>query len=160
MPLFGLEPILCPGLSLRCRLCQYNVCPAFFVSRCNPKIWWSSVALYGLILFYGLTKDELKDRRPLAKFLAIKLIVFFTFYQAFLVSCESARDITLSSKFPAVLRAGRTCDPWFVRCQSSRSPTKSLPATKYWTEANIADGLTALATCVEASSQILFLLPH
>lgn len=42
-----------------------------------------SVALYGLILFYGLTKEELKGRRPLAKFLAIKLIVFFTFYQNF-----------------------------------------------------------------------------
>jgi hypothetical protein len=46
-----------------------------------------SIALYGLVIFYGLTKDELKGRRPLAKFLAIKLIVFFTFYQAFLVSC-------------------------------------------------------------------------
>jgi len=42
-----------------------------------------SVALYGLILFYGLTKEELVGRRPLAKFLSIKLIVMFTFYQSF-----------------------------------------------------------------------------
>jgi hypothetical protein len=50
-------------------------------------IWMSiSIALYGLLLFYGLTKDELQGRRPLAKFLAIKLIVMFTFYQAFMVS--------------------------------------------------------------------------
>ncbi|KAG9015689.1 hypothetical protein FRB90_004441 [Tulasnella sp. 427] len=42
-----------------------------------------SVALYGLIIFYGLTKEELIGRRPLAKFMAIKLIVFFTFYQTF-----------------------------------------------------------------------------
>ncbi|KAK7679016.1 hypothetical protein QCA50_017960 [Cerrena zonata] len=41
-----------------------------------------TIALYGLLMFYGLTKDELKGRRPLAKFLAIKLIVMFTFYQA------------------------------------------------------------------------------
>jgi hypothetical protein len=44
-----------------------------------------SVALYGLILFYGLTKEELVGRRPLSKFLSIKLIVMFTFYQSFLV---------------------------------------------------------------------------
>ncbi|KAG9024136.1 hypothetical protein FS837_005465, partial [Tulasnella sp. UAMH 9824] len=41
------------------------------------------VALYGLIIFYELTKEELRGRRPLAKFMAIKLIVFFTFYQTF-----------------------------------------------------------------------------
>ena len=46
-----------------------------------------SVALYGLILFYNLTKEELAGRRPLAKFLSIKLIVFFTFYQSFVVRC-------------------------------------------------------------------------
>ena len=44
------------------------------------------IALYGLILFYGLTKDELKGRRPLAKFLSIKLIVMLTFYQSLVVS--------------------------------------------------------------------------
>jgi Organic solute transporter Ostalpha len=38
-----------------------------------------------LILFYDLTKEELAGRRPLAKFLSIKLIVFFTFYQSFVV---------------------------------------------------------------------------
>lgn len=44
------------------------------------------MALYGLFLFYGLTKEELAGRRPLAKFLSIKLIVMFTFYQSFVVS--------------------------------------------------------------------------
>jgi hypothetical protein len=44
-----------------------------------------SIALYGLILFYDLTKEELAGRRPLAKFLSIKLVVIFTFYQSFLV---------------------------------------------------------------------------
>lgn len=47
---------------------------------------FDSVALYGLFLFYGLTKEELEGRRPLAKFLSIKLIVMFTFYQSFIVS--------------------------------------------------------------------------
>jgi hypothetical protein len=48
-------------------------------------IGFCSIALYGLFLFYDLTKEELAGRRPLAKFLSIKLIVFFTFYQTFLV---------------------------------------------------------------------------
>jgi Organic solute transporter Ostalpha len=46
-----------------------------------------SIALYGLILFYDLTKEELTGRRPLAKFLSIKLVVIFTFYQSF-VACS------------------------------------------------------------------------
>lgn len=46
----------------------------------------SRIALYGLLLFYGLTKDELAGKKPLAKFLSIKLIVMFTFYQSFVVS--------------------------------------------------------------------------
>jgi hypothetical protein len=44
-----------------------------------------SIALYGLILFYDLMKDELAGRRPLAKFLSIKLIVIFSFFQTLVV---------------------------------------------------------------------------
>ncbi|CAD6571122.1 MAG: hypothetical protein CYPHOPRED_004307 [Cyphobasidiales sp. Tagirdzhanova-0007] len=42
-----------------------------------------SVALYGLIVFYTLVKERLAGQKPLAKFLCIKLIVMFTFYQDF-----------------------------------------------------------------------------
>jgi len=55
----------------------------------KPILTHHSIALYGLILFYELTKEELKGRRPLAKFLAIKLIVIFTFYQGFIVRLEA-----------------------------------------------------------------------
>ena len=48
--------------------------------RCLARI-----ALYGLLIFYGLTKEELAGRKPLSKFLSIKLIVMFTFYQALVV---------------------------------------------------------------------------
>ncbi|KDQ51733.1 hypothetical protein JAAARDRAFT_139797 [Jaapia argillacea MUCL 33604] len=75
-----------------------------------------SVALYGLFLFYGLTKEELRGRRPLAKFLAIKLIVMFTWYQGFVFTALE----------------GRVIHP-----------------TAYWTETNIANGLNALAICIE-----------
>lgn len=75
-----------------------------------------TVALYGLIVFYALTREELTGRRPLAKFLAIKLIVMFTFYQGLVFDALEGRVIH---------------------------------ATQYWTETNIADGLNALATCIE-----------
>ncbi|WVF71006.1 hypothetical protein IAT40_005802 [Kwoniella sp. CBS 6097] len=52
-----------------------------------------SVALYGLIVFYVLCKPELKGRRPLSKFLAIKLIVFFTFYQSFVFSVLQSHNV-------------------------------------------------------------------
>ncbi|KAL0956584.1 hypothetical protein HGRIS_002722 [Hohenbuehelia grisea] len=52
-----------------------------------------SIALYGLLLFYSLTKQELEGRRPLAKFLSIKLIVMFTFYQSFVFSALEGRVI-------------------------------------------------------------------
>ena len=47
--------------------------------------WWMSsfvsfsIALYALVVFYALTKENLEGKQPLAKFLSIKLIVFFTF---------------------------------------------------------------------------------
>ncbi|KAJ7178521.1 organic solute transporter Ostalpha-domain-containing protein [Mycena crocata] len=75
-----------------------------------------SIALYGLLLFYSLTKEELTGRRPFSKFLSIKGIVFFTFYQSFVFSALSERV---------------------------------LKATKYWTSTNIANGLNALAICIE-----------
>jgi hypothetical protein len=59
---------------------------SIMMKLCQAMTYWNSVALYGLFLFYGLTKEELEGRRPLAKFLSIKLIVMFTFYQSFIVS--------------------------------------------------------------------------
>ncbi|KZT05741.1 DUF300-domain-containing protein [Laetiporus sulphureus 93-53] len=75
-----------------------------------------TIALYGLIIFYALTKEELQGKRPLSKFLSIKLIVMFTFYQGLVFDALEGRVIH---------------------------------ATEYWTETNIADGLNALATCIE-----------
>lgn len=89
---FVAEPILCLSISCNRRLHQHNVGSTFPLSYSPTETLRLSIALYGLVVFYGLTKDELKGRRPLAKFLAIKLIVFLTFYQAFVVSYESDRD--------------------------------------------------------------------
>ncbi|KAH7914889.1 organic solute transporter Ostalpha-domain-containing protein [Hygrophoropsis aurantiaca] len=117
--------IIRPAQSIAGIICEaYNVlCDAGGINPYFAYIYLEiidfvsiSVALYGLILFYALTKDELVGRRPLAKFLSIKLIVMFTFYQSFVFSMLEGRVIK---------------------------------STEYWTATNIADGLTALATCIE-----------
>jgi len=52
-----------------------------------------SIALYALIVFYVLTRDNLAGKQPLAKFSSIKLIVFFTFYQGFLFSLLQSHNV-------------------------------------------------------------------
>jgi len=123
-----------PAISIAGMICQaYNVlCSSQSFNVHYAEVYLESVdfvsisvALYGLILFYGLTKEELAGRRPLAKFLSIKLIVMFTFYQSFVFSALTDRVIH---------------------------------ATNYWTSTNIADGLNALAICIEMVFFSLFMM--
>ena len=72
------------------------------------------IALYGLLIFYGLTKEELQGRKPLAKFMAIKLIVMFTFYQTFVVRTRSLPSLLTSFSTSAVLNVV------LVSCSSAR----------------------------------------
>ncbi|EME32762.1 Transmembrane protein [Galdieria sulphuraria] len=46
-----------------------------------------SIALYALILFYFATEDLLSPFRPLPKFLAVKMVVFFSFWQGLALAC-------------------------------------------------------------------------
>jgi len=117
--------IIRPAVSIVGIICEklQVLCPADSYSVDHAAVYLDAVdfvsisfALYGLIMFYGLTHEELKGKRPLAKFLAIKLIVMFTFYQAFVFSALKG---------------------------------KVIHGNQFWTATNIADGLTALTTCIE-----------
>jgi len=61
-----------------------------------------TIALYGLFVFYGLMHEELETRRPLAKFLSIKLIVMFTFYQAFMLKVLEGKVIHATAYWTVV----------------------------------------------------------
>jgi len=123
-----------PAVSIAGMICQhYNVlCASGPFSVHFAEVYLESVdfvsisiALYGLVLFYDLTKEELAGRRPLAKFLAIKLIVMFTFYQSFMLNVLKDHIIH---------------------------------GTAFWTSTNIADGLNALAICIEMVFFSLFMM--
>jgi Organic solute transporter Ostalpha len=102
----------------------------------------SSIALYGLILFYGLTKKELARYRPLAKFLSIKLIVIFTFYQSFMV-CRTPLH-----------RPSPTESHVLVKFNVLKN--RVIHGTEFWTSTNVADGLNALTICIEVRSSYRF----
>ncbi|KAL4064689.1 organic solute transporter Ostalpha-domain-containing protein [Scleroderma yunnanense] len=114
-PACSIAGIICEAYNVLCEAAGFNIQYANVYLEAIDFIS-ISVALYGLLLFYGLTKEELVGRRPLAKFLAIKLIVMFTFYQSFIFTSMEGTVIK---------------------------------STDYWTATNIADGLTALAICIE-----------
>jgi hypothetical protein len=88
-------------------------------------------------LFYGLTKEELAGNRPLAKFLSIKLIVMFTFYQSFVVS--RTFSVPPFSRLVVALM--------LVKFNALKG--RVIHGTEFWTATNVADGLNALAVCIE-----------
>ncbi|XP_050101134.1 transmembrane protein 184C [Anopheles aquasalis] len=63
---------------------QFRASVAFpylvFVNNCTQ-----SIAMYCLIMFYRATREELRPMRPLPKFLCIKAVIFFSFFQSIII---------------------------------------------------------------------------
>jgi len=91
-PAISITGIICERLKVLCAADGYNVHHASVYLDAIDFVS-ISFALYGLIMFYGLTHEELQGRRPLAKFLSIKLIVMLTFYQSFVFTVLEGKVI-------------------------------------------------------------------
>ncbi|CAH8672111.1 unnamed protein product [Schistosoma haematobium] len=66
-----------------------------------------TLAVYGLLLFYFATREQLKPFSPLLKFATIKSIIFFSFWQDVLFSIlEWSHVINMTSGYSATLIAG------------------------------------------------------
>jgi len=52
-----------------------------------------AVAMYHLALFYSMVREQLKEIRPILKFLGIKGIVFFTFWQELVITILVRCDV-------------------------------------------------------------------
>lgn len=77
-------------------------------------------AMYCLVIFYTGYKQELKPMSPLAKFLSIKLVVFFSFFQQVLISALieiEAVEMFLSQVFPNLdnkILIARKCQEFLI----------------------------------------------
>jgi len=142
-PSVSIAGIICEKLNVLCHSLGYNFKHAS-VYLDGINFISISVALYGLLIFYGLTAEELKGRRPLAKFLAIKLIVMFTFYQAFVINALQGHVIKATQYWTATnisngLNALTICVEMvffsilmFWAYSASEYKQKDAPATSIW----------------------------
>lgn len=90
-------------------------------------------ALYCLIFFYYATKNELAPIRPIGKFLAVKCLVFFTWYQGVGISILYQMNL-----IPEYAEGG-------------------------WTADDVAKGIQAYLICIEmfgAAIVHIFVFPH
>jgi len=97
-PLGTIAGIICERFNVLCETAGYNV---HFAAVWIEAIEFISisVALYGLLVFYGLMAPELEGRRPLAKFLSVKLIVMFTFYQSFMFNTLASHHVIHATEY-------------------------------------------------------------
>ncbi|KAL7410830.1 organic solute transporter Ostalpha-domain-containing protein [Mrakia frigida] len=96
-PLISIVGIICEAFDVLCPE-QYSVHFAEVYLEAFDFVV-ISIALYGLVCWYDLTKHELKGRQPLNKFLSIKLIVFFTFYQSFVISALAKHGYITANEY-------------------------------------------------------------
>ncbi|KAJ1892870.1 hypothetical protein LPJ66_006091 [Kickxella alabastrina] len=102
--------VFCPD-SMRPKYAHFWVAIIDFVSI--------SVAMYSLVSLYRVIKEDVKDEKPFLKFVAIKAIVFLTFWEGFIFSWLGSNNINV------------------------------IKGTKYWSKDNVVAGLTALVICIE-----------
>lgn len=78
-------------IALICQLCgKYDEGDFNFTSAWSYLVIINNIsqiwAMYNLVLFYQATKEELKPVKPVPKFLCVKFVVFFSFWQAVVIA--------------------------------------------------------------------------
>ncbi|GAA5884830.1 hypothetical protein JCM16303_007291 [Sporobolomyces ruberrimus] len=96
-PLISIIEIICQAYDVLCPT-HYSV---YFAEVYLDAVDFVSisVALYGLIVFYALVKEQLAGKKPLAKFLCIKFVVMILFYQSFVFSVLQSHGTIKATEF-------------------------------------------------------------
>ncbi|KAH9152280.1 hypothetical protein AeRB84_005255, partial [Aphanomyces euteiches] len=101
-------------------------------------------ALYCLVLFYHGCSEELRPMRPLPKFLAVKMIIFFTFWQSMVIGW--------------LARFGVINKSWHIRCKNTCAPNDaSCEWEDCWTPDEISPLVNDFTICIE---MLIFSLVH
>lgn len=115
------------GEFFNARVAYPYICLIMNVSQCY--------ALYCLVLFFLGTRDELAPVKPLPKFLAIKAIIFFTYWQSIMISVLEVLDVISAD--------------WDIGCDAQGQAC--------WSAARIASGLNDFIICNE---MLVFAIAH
>jgi hypothetical protein len=100
--------------------------PYIIVAKNISQSW----ALYCLVLFYRAARRRMEGSRPLAKFLCIKFIVFFTFWQALLVTALQTVKVSGVAALNHRLAAFLSSNPELTQAwRTSRVAREELGAT-------------------------------
>ena len=70
------------GIFVEGKFTLYNVYPYVVIVNSLSQMW----ALYCLIMFYYAAKEDLHPVRPIPKFICVKMVVFFTFWQSVFIA--------------------------------------------------------------------------
>ena len=89
---------------------KYDLSEVGNYSLKNGYIWISfinnlsiSVSLYSLVLFYIATYEKLHPHKPIIKFLCVKSIIFFSYWQQCLFNMLQAMGVTSHTSAVRVL---------------------------------------------------------
>lgn len=110
-------------------------------------------ALYCMILFYYATKNELGPIRPVGKFLSVKAIVFFTWWQSVFISILFEMGV-----FHNVKIGGKA-----VPTMSDQGEVLTNSVIDWWSPEDVAKGLQDYLICIEMFIAAIvhhFVFPH
>ncbi|OQR80512.1 hypothetical protein THRCLA_12013 [Thraustotheca clavata] len=102
-------------------------------------------ALYCLVLFYHGCHEELLPMKPFPKFMAIKMIIFFTFWQSCTIS--------------ALGNFGIISESWHIRCEEIECDevTKECTYSECWGKSEIGAAINNFIVCFE---MLVFAIVH
>lgn len=95
-------------------------------------------ALYCLVFFYHGTAKPLKRIKPLAKFISIKMIVFFSYWQGLGLSMVESNTDLLDR--PAI---------FFGLCERDTTATDSMRCADHGGTESLSTGIQAVLICIE-----------